>query len=162
MLLRRFGRQPFWLTMGLAWHVEYAVRGALYCFPYRDEFVGVTEHDDWDRMLRQRYKGRDTLSMAELTAWKRGRWDREQALRSFGIGAFLAKHHADELPLVLDALREETLSKGRVTHADGSWELVPGYELSAEDQHAIFTRYLGEGWLDELLESFQKGKSYRP
>lgn len=162
LLLRRFGRQPFWLTMGLAWHVEFAARGALYCFPYRNEFVGVTDHADWDRTLRRRFKGRDTLAMADLTSWKRGKWDGEQALRSFGVGTFLARHHADELPLLLDALREETLQKGRVHHADGTWELIPGYELTAEEQEAIFTRYLGEGWLDELLESFQKGKSYKP
>ena len=45
LLLRRFGQQPFWLTMGFSWYVEKEMRGAIYCYPYRSGFVWASEHE---------------------------------------------------------------------------------------------------------------------
>jgi hypothetical protein len=162
LFLREYGRQPWWLAMGLAWYVEDDVRGSLYSFPYRDGFVGVTEHGGWDKALKRTYKKREAVAMDELAGWRRGAFDDEHARCAYGAAVFLARHHAEDLPAVLEELHATILREGRVTHPDGTWELIPDYEPPADSQREIVAKHLGPQWLDELLESFQKGRAYRP
>jgi hypothetical protein len=159
---REYGRQPNWLESGLAWYVEQEVRGTLYCFPYRNGFVGVTEHTGWDKELKRQYKKRDDVDMDALADFGRGTFDRDSALHAFGAGTFLAEHHSEDLPRILEELFTTIRTEGRVNHDDGTWELIPGYEPSAETQQAIIAKHLGPRWMDELHESFKKGRSYRP
>lgn len=162
LFLREYGRQPHWLQSGLAWYVEHEVRDTLYCFPYRSGFVAVTEHSGWDKELKRIYKKRDGVRMHELADFRRGTFDTTYALRAFGAATFLAEHHAERLPAILEELHATALKEGRVHHGDGTWDLIPDYEPPAEQQQAILARHLGPDWTDELFESFRKGRSYRP
>ena len=162
LLLREFGRQPTWLSSGLAWYVEDAVRDTLYCFPYRDGFVGVTEHTGWDKELKRMVKKRDRVRMDELTSFERGTFDRTRAMYAFGAATFLAEHHAEELPGILEELQATIHRDGRTHHDDGTWTLIPDYEPPAETQQAILAKHLGPDWIDELYQSYRKGRSYRP
>ena len=46
-LQRMYGRQPYWLLQGFAWHAEMELRRGIYCFPYRSGFVWAVEHTGW-------------------------------------------------------------------------------------------------------------------
>jgi PAS domain-containing protein len=162
LVSRRFGVQPYWLKVGIAWEVEREVCNSLYCFPYRDEFVYASEHGDWEKDLRNRHKRVESLAMADLSAWKRGSYDGEHARRAFGLVHFVARHHPGAMSAVLEDLRLLRDERGVVHYADGSWERIVGWEASAEGQREIFRRHLGDDFLDELLAFFQKGRKYDP
>ena len=163
--VRRFSaQQPYWLSQGLAWHLENELRGTIYCFPYRSEFVWATEHTGWDRELQRRFKGRSDqpLHPDEFMAWRRGSYDAEAAHVTFGIAGFLARFHADRLPELCESLRLFTLENGRRDLGGGSWELIPGYEMPAEEQVRLMQELFGPEVLEDLTAYFQKGKRYRP
>lgn len=165
LFVRRFSaQQPYWLAQGLAWHLENELRGNIYCFPYRSEFVWATEHTGWDRELQQRFKDRkkDPLHPDEFMAWRRGSYDADAARITFGVAGFLARYHADRLPELCDRLRLFALEHGRRDLGGGSWERIPGYEVPEAEQLELLRELFGPAVMEDLTASFQKGKRYRP
>ena len=161
-IARRFGELPYWLQTGLSWLVEEELLGAIYCFPYRDEFVWATEHTSWDKDLAREFKkakGSDSY-FAGLAAWKRGSYRSDEARQAFGMARFLMEHHREDTPQLLSNLFHLRATKG-VKSAGRGWELIPGWEPDAKDQRAEFERVLGEGILSEAAKSFAKGKRYK-
>lgn len=162
LLLRRFGPQPFWISMGVAWHVEEELRDSIFCFPYRNGFVFATEHSGWDRDLRNAYKKRDSLAFAEFGSWTRGSYRPDEARRAWGAITFLVRHRPGALASILEDLRALRDEKGIVHHGDGTWERIAGFEVPQEDQRAVFEKHAGEDFLAELLRFYQKGERFVP
>ena len=167
LVLRRFGAQPFWLEMGLAWYFEYEILDAIYCYPYRDEFVWATEHTAWEGDLRRRFEARkdEPLAMRELADWTRGKFENDPAQLAWGTVRFLARHHPEELPKLLEGLRRVILEKGRITTKAGdftSWVLIPGFEPHPDDQVAVLRELVADDVLVRLSEFYRKGKRYKP
>lgn len=163
LLLRRFGQQPNWVVQGWAWYTETSLLGTVYCFPWRDEFVFVTEHADWDRDLERRYEDReDALAPREFMAWKRGVYESGPARVSWGVVSFLAAHRAEAFPLYLEDLRLLRDAGNRVEQGDGTWVRDPDFVLPAEDQARLLRERAGEGVFEELVRYFQDMDGYRP
>lgn len=158
---RRFGELPYWLQMGLNWHVEEELLGGIYCFPNRVGFVWATEHTSWDKDLRSEFKGSRYPFFENLADWRRGTYLGRQARQAFGFARFLAEHHTEELPQVLADLFHLRAVEGVTVQADGSWQLIPGWEPSYRAQTEVFERVLGEGILDEVVEYFVDGSRYK-
>ena len=80
----------------------------MYCFPYRDEFVGIGEHTDWDRTLARFFKNRkkrsQRLKPREFVAWPRGEYSDFAGRVSWGVVEFLSLHYAEDLPALARAL----------------------------------------------------------
>ena len=168
LLLRRFGQQPYWLTLGLAWHAEMEIRGGVWCFPYRDEFVFATEHTDWDKALAQVFGKRDApeLTMARVASLRRGGFDREAALIAWGAARWLAEHGPAErgngaLPKLLTELRAYRDEHGREWVDDRTWVLRPGYEVPVEAQAELLARAAGADALAEIGRFFAKPRGYK-
>lgn len=155
LTLRRFGRQPWWLTLGIAWHFEIGIRGDVYCFPYRDGFVARKEHRAWPSMLKRTVK-KDAVEMEHLAGWRRGEWDDGQAILAWGVVGHLADRHADALPLLLEDFRVLQNCKGIERRTDGSWSVVVGYEPSPADQVESVRWYLGEEFEAEATKALAK------
>ena len=161
-LLERYGQLPFWLQTGMSWQIEQEVAGDIYCFPYRSGFVGVLEHDGWKSFLKTRFKKRkkpdDYVRIEEIGAWKRGRFVEDGAAHAWGLARFLVDRHPEALPHVLSDLSQFRAENEIETFEDGSWRLIPGYEVPLEEQEAIFVRHVGEEFRAELTEFFRKGR----
>lgn len=165
MLLRsRFGGQPHWFKLGIAWRVEQEVMGDIYAFPGRNEFVEVGSHVGWEAELKSDFKKRkrDPLKWSEFALWRDGTWDAEAAARSWGLVNFLAEHRPESLPRIAETLRREHKAGTRVVHADGRWELRPSFVVPLERQMEIFGEHAGEDLLEEVTVAFQKGRRYKP
>ena len=162
MTLRRFGRQPYWLSVGIAWYVEMEQLDAVFCFPYRNsEFVSASEHTKWDKVLRNTLKRRkEPLEMSELTRLARGTFHAEASKMSWGAVAFLVRHHPGALPEICEELYRNWDEQGRVTNADGTWNRIDGYEPSEADQLAIFERQVPNFKL-ELMRFYVEGTKYK-
>ena len=161
MTLRRIGRLPYWLGMGIAWHAEMEELDGIFCFPYRSGFVSASEHGQWDKALRNRFKSRkEPLAISELTALRRGTFDLEQAQMAWGAVTFLTRHHPGALAEIGAELQRNWDERGRETRADGTWIRIDGFEPSDEDQLAAFERQV-PGFLTELQAFFVKGKGYK-
>ena len=142
--------------------MEEELLGALYCFPYRDEFVWATEHTSWDRDLARAFKkeeGSESFFQG-LTGWKRGSYRSQEARQAFGLARFLMLHHREGTPQLLSNLFHLRATQG-VRSSGRSWELIPGWEPDAAEQRAEFERVLGEGVLSEAATFFAKGKRYK-
>ena len=162
LTLRRFGRQPYWLAMGIAWYVEMDQTDGIYCFPYRSGFVSASEHGKWDKLIENRYRRRkDPLPMREITLLKRGKWDSHGAQNAWGTVSFLVRHHPESLPEILEEMYQTWDHESREESGDGTWERVDGYEPDEETQLAIFEKHV-PGFLEELSKCFAEGKRYRP
>lgn len=154
-LLRRAGHQPYWVLQGWAWHVELSVRKSLYCFPYRDGFVGVGEHGGWDRSLRSMWsKAQGALSMSDIAALRRGAWDDRAAKHAWGAITYVDRFHPDQLPQLLEDLRAAWDRGSKRELGAGRWERDAGFELAAETQVQILRARLGSGVLDDLARFF--------
>jgi hypothetical protein len=162
LTLRRFGRQPAWLLQGLAWYVEHDIQGTHYCFPWRNEFVYATEHTGWEAALKTAFKGQTELRAEQVTGLSRGSFQIEQAQNAWGAATFLARHHPEALPAILEDLRVVMEEKGKVTHEDGTWELIPDWTPPPAEQLAILKQRAGDDVLDQLLAFYKQGKAYRP
>jgi hypothetical protein len=88
----KYGRQPYWLLQGFAWHAEMELRRGIYCFPYRSGFVWAVEHTGW----RARVGG--AVARQERGAARRGRDAQARqrsttqgALNAWGAATFLAR-----------------------------------------------------------------------
>ena len=158
LLLRRFGRQPHWVAQGFAWLVEERLCGAIYCFPYRAEFVWATEHRGWDLELTRRFQGQSgPVKLAELTAWKRGTYVDAAARLSFGLWRYLARAHAPALPALLEELRAFRDRDDRVTHEDGSWSRSPDYEIPQAELERMLFAACGKDLLSKAAAWFRAG-----
>jgi hypothetical protein len=145
LCLRRFGQQPNWVVQGLAWEGEIAFDGALYCFPYRKEFVGVGEHTAWPSDVRNMVKARGdkVLAVEEVSQWPRGRWDATAAKLAWGCVHYLVQQPGGKLSATLEELRQFRDVDDRRSKADGTWERVAGYEVPAETQLAVLKKHFG-------------------
>jgi hypothetical protein len=156
LLMRRFDTQPVWVQLGLAWYVEHEVRGSFYCFPHRTGFVGAAEHDGWGSELRRAFK-KEGFSIGPLADWERGTFDDALAHQAWGVVRFLAEEEPAALPLVLEDFRARRERDGRRTSPDGSWEILPDYEIPAAEQHALLAARLGEDYAERITAWFRKG-----
>jgi hypothetical protein len=164
MLLRRFGPQPYWLTAGLCWHFEEELRGSIYCFPYRAEFVSVNDHTGWDTALVNAFRDREELPlrMEELCTLRRGTFDMLHAQFAFGAARHLVKYESAKLPALLHALRRARDEHGRVEQDDGTWTISGEYELTPELQRQVFETHLDSGVWARFTESFRRKLDYKP
>lgn len=164
LLYRRFGMQPNWFKVSLAWNLEQGVLRSIYSFPGRNEFVGIGEHSGWEPELKRQFKKRkkEPLTFDEFAGWKQGRWDMESAQISWGLMSFLAKHRPEALSAIAEDIRKFHKEHSIITHPDGTWEIVPGYEVPEDVQEAIVRRHAGEDYLEEASDFFRTWKRYRP
>jgi len=160
-IARRFGELPYWLQMGLNWHVEEELLGGIYCFPHRIGFVWATEHTSWDKDLHNHFDGSRYAFFENLAAWQRGTYRGILARQAFGFARFLLTHHREDTPQILSDLFHLRAMDGVTVQEDGSWQLIPGWEPSEEAQTEVFERVLGEGILLEVLDYFVEGKRYK-
>jgi hypothetical protein len=162
-LLRRYGRVPYWVLQGWAWHAEIAVKRSIYCFPYRDGFVGIGEHGGWDKVLKKLWSGAtQPLAMSDVAALVRGRWNDTAAQHAWGTIAYFDRWHRAELPKVLDDLREAWDRGSRRDLGEGRWERIIGFEVPLDEQLAILKAHAGDDVLAELQRSFALGSGYKP
>lgn len=159
LLLRRFGQQPFWLQQAVGWEAEIAFDGALYCFPYRDEFVFATEHTGWPVELKNAFKDRaeTPLTLAELAAWQRGRFETARAHAAWGFLHHLATTKPAELTPTLVAFARFRTEHDKRSTGPNSWERIPGYELPAADQERLLKERFGADVLEQATKAFRKG-----
>jgi len=144
--LRRFGELPNWFVQGYAWHLEFALRNAVYCFPWRDEFVGVGEHSGWDKVVQERYASAN-LKPADFMGWRRGKYLDPEAKASWATCEYLLAKEKEKLPALLDQLRVFREEHGRIQDDPASWRRDTNYEIPTVDQHKLFTQVLGDGYL---------------
>lgn len=163
LLLRRAGTLPHWLAQGLAWEAERTVLGSIWCYPHRSGFVARREHEAWPSELAGELENEalTVFSIEALAAWRRGTYDGEAARHAWGLAHYLAREKGDVLGDVLEDLRAFREKNGRTTHEDGSWELVPGYEIPAEAQAEIFSKRCGDGWIDAAKSWSRKNAGAR-
>lgn len=163
-LVRRYDRQPRWLTMGLCWQIEQEVQGDIYCFPLRSGFVSIAEHDGWAPKLKSMFKKRsgDPVQGEELDRLSNRQWNEDGAAVAWGAAGYLLQHRSKELPALLLELADFRREHGIRRFPDGRWELIPDYSVPPDEQMRIFTGVLGEGWRDELTRYFQQGRRFRP
>ena len=164
LLLRRFGRQPYWVQQGLAWQIEQAIQGGIYCFPHRSGFVGVGEHGGWDKDLKRAYARLpgDKVTLSDVTGLRRGVWDELRAKAAWGAVGFLLRAHPGEFRAALAEFHSDWDGNSRVSQGGGHWVRDLEYEVTPATQRAILERTIGPDVLAELALSFQKGKDYRP
>lgn len=160
LCLRRFGQQPNWIVQGLAWESEMAFDGSLYCFPYRSEFVGVGEHTAWPSDLRIQFKSRadKPLKLEEVCQWQRGRWDAGASKIAWGLMHFAAVQNPTKLSPLLEELRQFRGADDRKTKADGTWERIKDYEISAENQLTILKKHFGPDVMKNAGNFFRKSE----
>jgi len=145
-LLRRFGELPNWLVQGYAWHMELALRNAIYCFPWRDEFASAGEHSGWDRLVAERYQSAN-LKPSDFMGWRRGKYLDPEAKASWAACEYLLAKEKEKLPPLLDQLRVFREEHGRIQDDPASWRRDTSYEIPITDQHKLFTQALGDGYL---------------
>jgi hypothetical protein len=161
LVLRRFGQVPFWLAQGIAWEAETSFDGSLYCFPYRDEFVGIGEHTGWPSELRNQFKDRASspFSMDDVARWKRGTFDASAAHVAWGTVHFIAAHHPGKLGALLADLRKLQDEEGRRQTGATTWERIPGYEIAPAKQQELFVKHLGRNFFKEATAWFRNPDS---
>lgn len=159
LLLRRFGRQPFWLQQGWAWHVEMDLCADVYCFPYRSEFVWASEHTGWDKALRD-YANANTdtrFTAQDIGSLRRGAWDDRAAKLAWGTALYLDRQKQGALPLVLDELRQAWDSGSRRELGGGQWERDISFEVTPDAAAAILERHAGADFFAGLTQFFRAG-----
>jgi hypothetical protein len=151
LTLSRFGQLPNWLVHAIAWEAEMTKDRSIYVYPYRDEFVSVTEHESWPLELAHEYKDRAKrpMQIEELTRWNRGTWNGSSARQAFGLVHFLAATKKSALPAVLADLRAQWEENNRKPGEDGTWTRDPNWAPAPEVQLAILRARCGENVLAE-------------
>ena len=160
LLHRRFGPQAHWFETALAWNFEQAVVGDIYSFPHRNEFIGIGEHEGWKNELKAAFKKRkkDPLRFEEFLQWESGTWDMPRAQVAWGVVRYLEKFQPEALPAFAESHRLRQREGSVITHEDGSWELVPGFEVTPEEQAAFLALHAGEDFNAEATEYFRRWK----
>jgi hypothetical protein len=159
LVLRRFGRQPYWIVQGTAWHAEMNLRGAIYCYPARDEFVYTVEHESWPldvrNQIKKEFKKKGALAIDRFSALRRGRWNGEAARLAYGAMAWLLENRAAGLPAALEELRLTYERESRIDKGGGLWERDVTYEVSDATVQQAFEKHLGPDVLAELTEGLK-------
>jgi len=157
-ITRDFGPLPRWATLGAAWYTELDLLGSVYCFPYRNEFVGVGEHAGWENILQRTFSKRkdEPLRIDELASCRK-EFDSSCAGLSWGATAFLMSYYPGTLPSLLDDLREKK---------EEEWPpgvMIPEGEVMVEagDQLDILRKHTRQDVLEQISEFFRKGDRYR-
>lgn len=164
LLVQRFGHQPNWLRVGLSWTIEQDVRGSIYCFPGRTDFVSVAEHGGWSDELCAAYKPKSApaITIEELTKLSRGTFKVDAAARAWGAARYLAEHERNALPKVLADLRTAWEHDSRETRPDGSWVRKADFELDAAAQREIFERHAGPELWSRMTTAFREARRLTP
>jgi len=151
LLLRRFGRLPHWFEQGFAWHAEIELRGGVFCFPYRREFVFATEHTDWDAVVRGRLATRATrpLVLDEFAAWPPHTYSDTFGKLAWGAVTFLLHAHPDALPALLESFRVFRDADDRVKVSDSEWHRDPDYSIPLDVQARLLHEHLVPDWLEQ-------------
>ncbi len=162
LTIERYGRLPYWLGQGLAWQIELSVCKDVYCFPFRSGFVSKKEHKSWPKRLTAAIaaRGERPITIEELSGWSRNTWDEEKAIIAWGAVSMLARYYRKELPGLLAAYARLRSKEGKKTEADGSWQWIPDYEISAEKEIEILDTALGVDFLAELNRFARKPRGY--
>ena len=154
-LLRRYGELPNWVAQGYAWHMEFALMGTAYVFPWRDEFVSVTEHSGWGKVVADRY-AKKRLKPADFMGWHRGKYLEPEAKASWATCEYLLAKEKAKTPELLDRLRVFGEEHGRIQDDPSSWRRDVDYEIPATDQHQIFVQVLGDTYLERATNFFRQ------
>ena len=163
LLRRRFGDQPHWFKVGVAWRLEQDVLGDIYSFPGRNTFVGVGEHVGWEGELKRAFgkRKKEPLRIAEFGEWRTGTWDDSSAACAWGMVTFLARHRPESLSSIAEGFRKAHKRGAIVVHEDETWELLPGYQVPLDEQLAILKEHAGEDVLEQASEAFRQGRKYK-
>lgn len=164
LLNRSFGPQPTWLRVASAWRIEMEVMDSIYCFPYRQGFIGVGDHGGWENELKRAFKKRKKtpLEHKEFASWQRNTWSPEHAQLSWGFVEFLARHKPEVLPAIAEEFRLLYKAGSMITEPDGSWRTNPSYQIPVDVQQAILTDNAGETLYAEASEFLRSWKRYKP
>ncbi len=154
-VLNRFGQQPYWLRHGLAWFAELEVCGSVYCFPYRDEFVGVGEHGGWKPQFQALAEAADDgFVMANIAMLRRGKYSDNAAAMAWGTAKHLLEAHGQALANAMLELDQVWRKEGIQTDAStGKWRTIEGYEVPPERQQTILEAQLGKDFLANLRKA---------
>lgn len=160
LVIDRCGVQPYWLQVGTAWHVELEVMGAIYCFPYRAEFVGVGEHGGWKHQLRNEFDKPKTPppTMGEIAGLVRGEYDDRAAGFAWGTARWLVREHPERFGDLLRGFDAITRKEGIQVASDGvTWTTIPGWEIPDARQLETLQRFVSRSFLKDLGEAFADG-----
>ncbi|MFT5285910.1 MAG: hypothetical protein ACI8TQ_002078 [Planctomycetota bacterium] len=158
MLLRRFGKIPHWISMGIAWNVEMGVRESIYCFPGRIDFVSVSEHAGWRDPLKSQYRKKNqALDINLLASWEAGAYDNIQAGRAWGLVRYITLKNPEALSKIVEDLRLDIHENGRIDNGNGTWGLIPDYVTPPAVQQDILERHMAASVLKDVATYFNKG-----
>lgn len=164
LLLRRFGRQPYWVSQGIGWEAEQRFDGTMFCFPYRTEFVFAAEHGAWPNALRTQFKDRadQPVDWAEACGLRRGSYLADAAHIAWGLIHVACANSGPKLALALEALRKFRDEDNRAASGANTWERIDGYEVPAAKQKEIFERHLGSDFTARATTWFRNPNSAPP
>jgi hypothetical protein len=163
-MIRRFGRQPVWVGLGVGWNVEFDVLKSIYCFPWRNSFVWATEHGGWENDLRRTFKKRESLPLAidELASIKRGGFEVKDAALAWGTIRFLVQHYDAQLPSLLMEMQAKRDVLGRVPTGDGkNWAMAADFELPADEQGKALEKLVTPDALKQAADWFRQGPNWK-
>lgn len=158
----RYGRQPDWLRLGMAWDLEFLLRKRVDCFPARSGFVGTLEHAGWEKSLRAYLRSDEAPgSLIEaLCAVTTKRFEPRGAWLAQGTFAYLREHHVGLLGELAAAFQRDRSEGELVFHGDGTWTSNPAYATGHAAQRAILEGVLGSDFESELRQALS-GSSRR-
>jgi hypothetical protein len=160
-MIRRFGRQPVWVGLGVGWNVEFDLLSSIYCFPWRTGFVSVHEHGGWDPQLKRMFANREKrpLDIDDIASIKRGGFSIDDAAISWGTVRFLYREHPKELPALLAELQALHDRLGRTPTPDGKgWTMAAEFEVPAGEQKGAIERIVGSDAFAQAADSFRGAK----
>lgn len=163
LMYRSYGPQPHWLNQATGWAVEYEVVGDIYCFPHRNEFIGVGEHDGWRNEIRNRFKSKksEPLQLSDFADWKRGTFEHDHAAAAWGFIQFLAHEKPEVLPALAEANRVAYKAGFTVDLGDGNWRTNPSFAVTPEAQFAVLKKEAGDDVLEDATDFFRSWKKSR-
>ena len=121
-------------------------------YPYRNEFVPVTEHESWPLELAREYKERGPkkpMQIEELTRWNRGTWQSSSARMAFGLVHYLASAKKAAFPGVLADFRALYDEGNRKSGEDGTWTRDPNWAPAPDQQLSILKSRCGDKVLED-------------
>ena len=159
LFLRRYGRQPYWVELGVGWHFEVELLGGVYVFPYRDEFVYAVEHAAWPGDLQRRFSERkdEPLRGEEFFEYERGEYLPFESRLSFGFVHFLARSGHENLPAFFEGLRRIHDEESVIRTGAYSWKRDLSYRIPAEEQEALAKELLGQAVFEKASRALRRG-----
>ena len=158
LIMRRFGRQPYWMVQGAAWHAEVELRRGIYCYPYRREFVFTVEHGAWTSDVRNRVKRefkKEVVGIGDIAGLRRGTWNSEAALMAYGTMAWLMEERSEQLVPLMHDLREAWETGSRIDLGGHDWKRDTSYEVPDDVLAALMLEHLGDGVFAELTKGLK-------